>query len=376
LVRISSSQESFKIMQALILAAGEGKRIKPIITSKPLIPFGGQTLLDRAISNLKTMGINKFLVVVSPKDKDKLKSYPIVVQPEPNGMAGAVLATRSVLVGPTVVVNGDDLIDPKIIQQFYKQINKTPDQIVLTGFKSKKSLSGGYFDGLKIVEKPVKRPSNWLKLVLDYFPKIEKFISVLESTKFDKDDVYEQALNRLNNLSLVKAAGYFQPLKYPWQILEMTQIFLTKCIKPDIDKTAKIFPGSYIINSYVGPNVVIGHNVLVRDSIVESDTVVGYGTEIARSYIGPRNNFHANYVGDSVIEADCNLGSGATLANLRFDKKEIIPGRIKLGAIMARGSQLGVNASVMPGVSLGAKAIVGSGLVLAKSLEAGEFKKN
>ncbi|KKS80113.1 MAG: Nucleotidyltransferase family protein [Candidatus Beckwithbacteria bacterium GW2011_GWA2_43_10] len=319
-------------MQALILAAGEGKRIKPIITSKPLIPFGGQTLLDRAISNLKTMGINKFLVVVSPKDKDKLKSYPIVVQPEPNGMAGAVLATRSVLVGPTVVVNGDDLIDPKIIQQFYKQINKTPDQIVLTGFKSKKSLSGGYFDGLKIVEKPVKRPSNWLKLVLDYFPKIEKFISVLESTKFDKDDVYEQALNRLNNLSLVKAAGYFQPLKYPWQILEMTQIFLTKCIKPDIDKTAKIFPGSYIINSYVGPNVVIGHNVLVRDSIVESDTVVGYG--------------------------------------------EIIPGRIKLGAIMARGSQLGVNASVMPGVSLGAKAIVGSGLVLAKSLEAGEFKKN
>lgn len=369
-------------MQALILAAGEGKRIKPIVTSKPLIPFGGQTLLDRVIHNLKAVGIDKFLVVVSPKDQDKLKAYPTVIQPEPNGMAGAVLTTRSVLVGPTVVVNGDDLIDPKIIQQFYKQINKTPDQIVLTGFKSKKSLPGGYFDlqgpSLKVVEKPAEaeRPSQWLKLVLDYFPKIEEFVVALKSTQSLRDDVYEQALNQLGNLSLVKATGYFQSLKYPWQILDMTKLILDNCLEEKIDKSARIFPGAHVINSYIGPKVIVGHNALVRDSIVESGSVVGYSTEITRSYIGPNNYFHSNYIGDSVIEGGSNCGAGAVLANLRFDKKEIIPGRIKLGAVMAQGSQLGVNVSVMPGVSLGAGAIVGSGLVLAKSLEAGEFKKN
>lgn len=391
-------------MQALILAAGEGKRIKPIATSKPLIPFGGQTLLDRVIHNLKTIGINKFLVVISPKDKDKLKAYSTVVQTQPNGMAGAVLAARSVLVGPTVVVNGDDLIDPEIINQFYQKIRKIPNQVILTGFKSKKSLPGGYFDlqgsSLKVIEKPAeaKRPSNWLKLVLDYFPKIEEFVAVLKSTKSGQDSVYEQTLNQLlktQPASLLKASGYFQPLKYPWQILDMTQLILDNCLEKKIDKLAQIHPTAVIEGPvqietgvkimpyavikgpvYLGKQVIVGDHALVRNSLIEANSVIGYKSEIVRSYVGPNNNFHANYVGDSVIEADSNLGSGATLANLRFDKKEIIPGRIKLGAIMAQASQLGVNVSVMPGVSLGAKAIVGSGLVLAKSLEAGEFKKN
>lgn len=400
MVRISSSQESFKNMQALILAAGEGKRIKPIVTSKPLIPFGGQTLLDRVIHNLKAVGINKFLVVVSPKDQDKLKAYPTVIQPQPNGMSGAVLAARSVLVGPTVVVNGDDLIDPKILTKFSQAIKTSPDKVVVTAIKSRPDLTGGYFDlrgpTLQVVEKPKeKQPSEWLKLVLDYFPRIEEFIAALKSTQSLRDDVYEQALNQLGNLSLVKAAGYFQPLKYPWQILDLAQLVLTHCLKPQthssaqihktavieglvqIEAGAKIMPYAIIKGPvYLGKQVIIGDHALVRNSLIEANSVVGYKSEIVRSYVGPNNNFHANYVGDSVIEADCNLGSGATLANLRFDKKEIIPGRNKLGAIMAQASQLGVNVSVMPGVSLGAKAIVGSGLVLAKSLEAGEFKKN
>ncbi|MBU1500095.1 NTP transferase domain-containing protein [Patescibacteria group bacterium] len=387
-------------MQALILAAGEGKRIKPIVTSKPLIPFGGQTLLDRVIHNLKAVGINKFLVVVSPKDQDKLKAYPTVIQPQPNGMSGAVLAARSVLVGPTVVVNGDDLIDPKILTKFSQAIKTYQDKVVVTAIKSRPDLTGGYFDlrgpTLQVVEKPKeKQPSEWLKLVLDYFPRIEEFIAALKSTQSLRDDVYEQALNQLGNLSLVKAAGYFQPLKYPWQILDLAQLILTHYLKPQthpsaqIHKTAvieglvqieagvRIMPYAIIKGPvYLGKQVIIGDHALVRNSLIEANSVVGYKSEIVRSYVGPNNNFHANYVGDSVIEADCNLGSGATLANLRFDKKEIIPGRNKLGAIMAQASQLGVNVSVMPGVSLGAKAIVGSGLVLAKSLEAGEFKKN
>lgn len=361
-------------MQALILAAGEGKRIKPIVTSKPLIPFGGQTLLDRVVRNLKTIGINKFLVVVSPKDKDKLMAYPTVIQPKPNGMAGAVLAARGLLAGPTIVVNGDDLLDPKIWREFKAGIRKNPDKICLTTIES--DLAGGYFDGLKIIEKPAVKPSNWLKLVLDYFPEIEKFITVLQKTESAEDNVYETTLNQLGGKYLLKTSGYFQSLKYPWQILDMTKLFLTKLNLAGIDQTVKIMPGAKVINSYIGPNVILGHHALVRDSIVEAGTTVGYHTEICRSYVGPNNNFHTNYVGDSIIEADCNLGSGARLANMRFDKKEIIPGRNKLGAILAQGSQLGINVSVMPGISIGSKAIVGSGLVLTQSLEAGEFKKN
>lgn len=369
-------------MQAIILAAGIGKRFKPLVTPKPFFPFGGRNLLERAIDNLKLIGINKPIIVIRKEDKAKIKNYQTVIQKEANGMAGAIEATRRLLVGPAIVVNGDDLIDPKIITAFGQQIRKTPDKIVLTGIKNQSGYSGGYFDldppagGLKVVEKPETPPSEWLKIVLDYFPDMPAFCRALATVRSDKDDVYEQALNRFENLTLFKAKGYFQQLKTNWQVLDMTQLILTHEQKPKIDKTAKIMPGAHIINSYIGPKVIIGHHCLIRDSIIESGSVVGYYSEICRSYVGPNNNFHTNYIGDSIIEADCNLGSGARLANMRFDKKEILPGRGKLGAIMAQGSQLGINVSIMPGVTLGAKAIVGSGQVLTKSLEAGEFKKN
>ena len=391
-------------LTALILAAGAGNRFKPIVTSKPLLPFCGRTLLDWVITDLKAAGIKKFIVVVSPKDKDQVKSYDTVVQTKPTGMAGAVLASKAKLSGPVIVVNADDLLSPSTYRTFVKTIKKHPDSPAVTGWRIKDYFPGGYLTIRKnqvigIIEKPQPHclPSKYLNLVLHYFPQIKVFLDLLSQTKSSHDDVYELALTRLltkTPAALVKADGYFQSLKYPWQILDMTQIILAHRLKPGIDKTAKIHPTVVIEGpvrieagvkimpyaiikgpAYIGKNVVIGDHVLIRNSIIEAASVIGYKTEIARSYVGPNNFFHKNYVGDSVIESDSNLGSGATLANLRFDKKEIIPGRNKLGAIMAQGSQLGVNVSVMPGVSLGAKAIVGSGLVLTKPLEAGEFKK-
>jgi len=398
-------------MQALILAAGEGKRIKPIVTSKPLIPFGGKTLLEWIVSGCQVLKPTQIVIVVNPKDKASIaKLFPkakIVVQTKPNGMAGAILAaraTRSVLVGPTVVINGDDLISEKTLLEFRQQIESKPKAINLTAKKQAVFYTGGYMEinnnrVTAVIEKPSddEKPSDLINLVLHYFPDIKELTKNLVESNKD-DNQYEIGLNLLLKSSPAELLVTHQPfaqLKYPWQILDMTQIILNHELKSQIHPSAQIHKTSVIEGPvqietgvkimpyavikgpvYLGKKVIIGDHTLVRNSLIEAGSVVGYKSEIVRSYVGPNNNFHANYVGDSVIEADSNLGSGATLANLRFDKKEIIPGRNKLGAIMAQGSQLGVNASVMPGVSLGAKAIVGSGLVLAKSLEAGEFKKN
>lgn len=347
-------------MQLLVLAAGAGKRLQPIATSKPLLPFLGKTLLERVVESGRALQSEKIVIVVNPKDETQVrKLFPkakVVVQEKPTGMAGAILATKTVFVGPTVVVNGDDLIDEKIVTAFKEQIKKTPDKVVLTGITS--SLTGGYFDlqgsSLKVVEKPAKPPSPWFKIVLDYFPKIEEFIGVL------KDD-YEAGLNRLD-LTLVKAAGEFYQLKFPWQILDLTAGLLKG--KNMIDSTAKVMPGSQIINSYLGPGVVVGQNCLIRDSIIESGSVVGFGTEIARSYIGPENHFHRNYVGDSIVEGGSNFGAGAVTANFRFDHKTIgASGRAKFGAVAAWGAQVGVNASLMPGVMIESGSLVWPGEV-------------
>lgn len=345
----------------LVLAAGEGKRIKPIVTSKPLLPFMGKSLLERVVANSRELAFSRLVIVVNPKDKDVIqKLFPkaeIAVQDKPNGMAGAVLTSRSNLVGSTVIINGDDWIDSKILADFKNQIQKTPGKIVLTGVKS--NLTGGYFDlqgsSLKVVEKPEKKPSEWFKIVLDYLPKIEDFKAQI------KDD-YEVGLNKLGNSVLVKSSGEFYQLKYPWQILDLTAGLLRG--KAEIHKTARVMAGSQIINSYLGPGVVVGQNCLIRDSIIESASVVGFGTEIARSYVGPKNYFHRNYIGDSVIEGSSNFGAGAVLANYRFDHKPIgSSGREKFGAVVGQGAQVGINASIMPGAMIASGELVWPGTV-------------
>ena len=58
-------------MKAVILAAGEGKRLRPITSScpKPMIPLFGKPLLEHTILGLKNNGINHILLVVGYKQE-------------------------------------------------------------------------------------------------------------------------------------------------------------------------------------------------------------------------------------------------------------------------------------------------------------------
>ena len=78
---------------------------------------------------------------------------------------------------------------------------------------------------------------------------------------------------------------------------------------------------------------------------------------------------HFNYVGDSILCENINLGAGTKISNLRFDnknikmkinKKLVDSGRRKLGAIIGPNSQTGINASIMCGKKIGENSIIGA----------------
>jgi bifunctional UDP-N-acetylglucosamine pyrophosphorylase/glucosamine-1-phosphate N-acetyltransferase len=65
-----------------------------------------------------------------------------------------------------------------------------------------------------------------------------------------------------------------------------------------------------------------------------------------------------------VVEGGSNFGAGSVLANFRFDHKPIgETGREKFGAVVGLGAQVGINASVMPGVMIEAGETVWPGAV-------------
>lgn len=106
-------------MQAVILAAGKGARLRPLThtTPKPLIDIGGKTLIEHALDALPGC-INEIFIVVNHLREQIIntigtswKGMPIkyVVQEPLSGTAGAVHLLREHLHGSFLVINSDDL---------------------------------------------------------------------------------------------------------------------------------------------------------------------------------------------------------------------------------------------------------------------------
>lgn len=82
--------------------------------------------------------------------------------------------------------------------------------------------------------------------------------------------------------------------------------------------------GSYIEGPVIiGEECKIGPNCYIRPYTSIGDKChIGNACEIKNSIIMNNSNIpHQNYVGDSIIGENCNLGAGTKIANLRFDRK-------------------------------------------------------
>ncbi len=111
-----------KITQAMILAAGEGKRLRPLTltTPKPLISLGGIPLLHRVINRLTAAGMES-IVINTHYLGDQIKefveelihtrSFPgIKLSPEPESLetGGGIAFARPLYDdGPLITVNSD-----------------------------------------------------------------------------------------------------------------------------------------------------------------------------------------------------------------------------------------------------------------------------
>ena len=112
---------------------------------------------------------------------------------------------------------------------------------------------------------------------------------------------------------------------------------------------------------YIGPNAEIRHSAYLRQgSWICQGAVVGHSSEIKNSILLPNSKApHFNYVGDSILGFNVNIGAGVKLSNVRNDRKEIgivlengeriNTGLRKLGALIGDYSQIGCNAVTNPG---------------------------
>jgi bifunctional UDP-N-acetylglucosamine pyrophosphorylase/glucosamine-1-phosphate N-acetyltransferase len=402
---------------AVVLAGGGSTRFWPL-RDKLLVDFGGRTLLDLHLQTLRDQGWPHTVIVASPENHDRIAALAggsgttIAVQPEPRGMADALLSASDALAGAETVyvTQAHDLVTPSLHGRMLAewQARGGGSAALLAASRVERYFPGGYLvmDGDRItgvVEKPGagREPSDLVTIVAHLFaswPDLRERLMAATASG-DGSDAYERAVSALaaeRDVRAVTYEGAWSALKYPWQLLDVMEALLDRwsadpSLLPDgysigedgviLGRGVRVFPGGHVAApALIGHGSVIGNNALVRGSVVGENCVVGFGSEVARSYLGAGVQLHHNYVGDSVLGEGSLMGWGVTTANFRLDGRtvpsvvageRIDSGRQKLGLILGAGAKIGVNTSTMPGVKIGAGAMVGPGLTVAKDVSDG-----
>ncbi len=401
-----------KQTNAIILAGGIGKRFNPFTTTKLDFPFLGKPLYQYVVDLVQQLPIQKLVIVVSPSmhHEYQKRHFPVpttlVIQPQAQGMADALLKARPLVNSPILVLNATDVFEPILIESLSPLIVKNESFIVAK--KVSHYFPGGYIKLNSdhhlnsVIEKPAegKEPSDLINLVIHHFSKPEDLFQLLHHTQSESDDVYERALTQYaqkNPVKVIPYQGSWAALKYPHHVLSVSQTLLSHYLPQNprhegyihataviegpvyLAESAKVMPYAVIKGpSYIGPNTVIGDHVTIRESIVESGSVIGSYSEVVRSYVGLNCQLHQNYLGDSVLERDVWLGAKTLTANFRLDQTNIVlksnppiqTNQNKLGAFIASGVRTGVNVSFMPGVCVGQGAIIGPTTLVTGSVPA------
>ena len=168
------------IMKAVIMAAGEGKRMRPLTLElpKPLIEVGGKTILEHVLDALPKE-VEEAIIVIGYKGdmiKEKFgESYhglPLryVHQWMPAGTAHALSLARPFLEGKFLLMNADDVLGKEAIAEAVKHPlsimvakHSEPQKMGVVSVREDGTMAG-------IIEKPEKPESNLVStgaMVLD-----------------------------------------------------------------------------------------------------------------------------------------------------------------------------------------------------------------
>lgn len=377
-------------MQAIILAAGEGSRMRPLTRNRPkvMLPVAGRPLLEEIILRAASAGVDRFVVVVGyRKDAiiERLRDgsslgvqIDYAVQKEQLGTADALAAARELSDGRFIVMNGDVLSDVKAIRSMVKS-----EGLAAAGFIVKEPKRYGVFmvrDGIvsKVIEKSENPPSNLANagiylLDSDIFPILEGVTASVRGEIELTDALNVVAAKR--EVHLVELENWHE-VGRPWDLLEVGMDLLAVketymlgeleggCVLKGsvcIGSGTIVRSGAYIEGpTAIGEHCDIGPNCYIRAGSCIGDNVrIGNAVEIKNSTIMQGTKIgHLSYLGDSVIGACCNFGAGTIVSNLRHDGMSIKSyikgqgvdsGRRKLGVIMGDGVKTGIHTSIYPG---------------------------
>ena len=390
-------------MKAVILAAGEGRRLRPFTEAMPkvMLPVASKPVLEYVFDAIKDSGIEEIIVVVGYKKEvimEYFKDYEdvkitYVVQDKQLGTAHALLQTKKHIKDSFIVVPGDNVIDRSSI---LKLIQDRSEHSILIKEHPNPSKYGVVF--LKknvlesIVEKPKEETGRFIstgiyKLPGSIFNDVAKLTSQGE---YALTSVIQSIVERGVKISSVVADSWMD-IVYPWDLINVNEAMVQSSsastsgiiekgvvIKGmvSVGKDTKIYSGSYIVGPVVvGEGCEIGPNACIFPSTsIGDNSVVHPFCEIRNCLL--MNNVH---IGSNSFLTHCIVARGSMIGNnfsgLSGKATIEIEGEFNkvdnIGAMVGEDCTIGSNVVVEPGIIIGRRCLVSPIKRIVKNIPSG-----
>ena len=165
-------------MKAVVIAAGEGTRLRPLTEDKPkgMVEVAGKPILTHCFEDLVELGADELVVVVGYKKEkivshydDEFRGVPITYthQREPKGIAHALLTAEEHVDDDFMVMLGDNVFEANLADVVNRQRESRADAAFLVEAVDWEEASrygvcdtNKYGEIVEVVEKPEEPPSN------------------------------------------------------------------------------------------------------------------------------------------------------------------------------------------------------------------------
>ncbi|MEM0343031.1 MAG: sugar phosphate nucleotidyltransferase [Thermoplasmata archaeon] len=389
-------------MKAVILAAGEGMRLRPLTVSEPkvMIPVANRPILEYVVDALVKNDVRDIVMVVGYR-KERIMSHfedgkkfgakiDYVVQDRQLGNGHALLCARDRLSGEFMVLPGDNIVDGRAVGDLLRS-GACPSALVVESDNPSKygvvTLDRGAI--ASVHEKPAEAISNIIltgMYCLDdrIFGLIEQAIA---SGEYGLSNAVQLSLAE-RPVTPVFSDGLWIDAVYPWDLLELNAAALenlpvrtsgkleaqvTLLGPVGIGEETVIRAGTTIYGPVligdgcdIGPNVTILPSTSIGNSVsIEPYTVVKNSILMSNCSIGAHSYLSHCVLGYGVKSQSHLMAPGAEAYVNIGDEFFKVP---HMGSILGEDSIFGSGVSIEPGTIVGAGCKVSSGARITRNL--------
>jgi len=366
--------------QAIILAAGEGQRLRPFTTTKPkvMLPIAGKPILQYVVESLALNGIRNIVLVVGYR-REQVFNYmgsgeqfgvdiTYITQEKQLGTAHALAQAKTVAEDEFLVLPGDNLIEAGAIAHF---VSVKPDAMLVKRVDDPArygvvTIENGIVKD--IVEKPEEARSNVVNTgIYAFTTEVFDFIEA----QLDIPDALNSMLAQGKLISAQETNRTWLDVVYPWDILSLNNAVLHQIrtnlggtIETGVSLNGLVSVGKDTVirsNSYIVGPVVIGNNCDIGPNVcilpatsIGDNIVISPFSNLENSVIGNDVNIGpGSIIQDSVIDNGCIIKGHFTACSGEADVKVDEHRLVHVGAMLGEGCSLGNNVVAQPGVIVG-----------------------